>query len=1037
MVQLLNRFAWLLSFLWGIFIYNYVFGNYFYRLNDYGFWNIHFFGVVLGGIIGMWIKHIFFSKAYIESRVDYLATRIIERAHESNTIVSITQETSPKNTPADTPMSAVEHTSWEKNPETIPQKEVSYYDYQDDDDTLDYIPASIAASQKSETPDDELKYQFQVGDAISKFFSENLLAKLGGILVFLGVFFFLALIYTIVGPVTKMLIGFAIGAATFFGWVWLDKKWYTNESRIVMGTAILINYMVILAGRYLLDWETETWNLLPIGITFLFLILNTLFAVTTALVYQSHALLIFSFVFAYINPLLLGTSSQEPYTLLGYTMIVTLGAMFMSYTRKDILLFVLAFVFSAFLFLGAPSQDSSGWITKLLCINTLWALSLYVSTVFQKKYQYINELLIGGTFFLIGILGILGIMDLSAIELGILWTSSLALMFFCYISMHRGAYLYSIGTLWSVLTLMPALIIPGKETWYLSVSTAIIVTFAILNIGVILVKNKNLLWENIGNILGGLISGALFLTYMLYAYGNIYFPGMLLGFAFFVLAVIYVITAFILVQKIGIDEMKSQEKYRNIFYVLSALWISLFSLSVAFVFANKAEIVALIWILESTVLFYFARKLASPRITLAALIMLAIGVFRLLPFLEMSLSGNYGLLVSALLITLSLMSNLFILMRSQDSKGKNIFSNEVYGLHHIFHIIGITSCSIFILNILNIKDDWYLLLAVSLILAGLWYIYSLARSPALQKIHMIVYLGGLFIHVGMFLDDMGRDSLNLMISSLIIAVYALPFILESLQTRSIKNLGLFAAFLGYIFILSTLYIYHIFDSTFAVTLYWGVLSFGLLSYWIQKDIIQLRTIGLYLICLTAGKIFFYDIWIGMDNTIARVAALMVVGILMIILSTMYTRKYGNTLNREFNLENLFPKNSSTLWKDTSQGESFAVETQKAKKEAPEKKNTIQEDIENITLDSDIIWVRMYINGTEKPIQIRAQNLMKIAKLIENTLHKTEFASWELKDTYTIVTQNYKSSLPTEQYKKIEEIVWEFAKHGGKMEFVRK
>jgi hypothetical protein len=178
--------------------------------------------------------------------------------------------------------------------------------------------------------------------------------------------------------------------------------------------------MVILAGRYLLGGESETGNLLPVSITFLFLILNTLFGVTTALVYQSHALLVFSFVFAYINPLLLGTSSQEPYTLLGYTMIVTLGAMFMSYTRKDIILFVLAFVASAFLFLGAPSGDSTGWITKLLCINSLGALSLYVSTIFQKRYQYINELLIGGTFFLIGFLGIVHIMSISSIELAIL-----------------------------------------------------------------------------------------------------------------------------------------------------------------------------------------------------------------------------------------------------------------------------------------------------------------------------------------------------------------------------------------------------------------------------------------------------------------------------------------------------------------------------------------------------------------------------------------------------------------------------------------
>ena len=160
----------------------------------------------------------------------------------------------------------------------------------------------------------------------------------------------------------------------------------------------------------------------------------------------------------------------------------------------------------------------------------------------------------------------------------------------------------------------------------------------------------------------------------------------------------------------------------------------------------------------------------------------------------------------------------------------------------------------------------------------------------------------------------------------------------------------------------------------------------------------------------------------MDNTIARVAALMVVGILMIILSTMYTRKYGNTLNREFNIENLFPNNPNARKKDITESEHFVVDSGSKKEKASEKKSHIQQDIENIILDEDIIGVRMYISGTQKPVQIRAKNLMKMAKLIENTLKKTEFQAGELSDIYMLVTQNYKSSLPAEQYKKIEEIV---------------
>ena len=95
-----------------------------------------------------------------------------------------------------------------------------------------------------------------------------------------------------------------------------------------------------------------------------------------------------------------------------------------------------------------------------------------------------------------------------------------------------------------------------------------------------------------------------------------------------------------------------------------------------------------------------------------------------------------------------------------------------------------------------------------------------------------------------------------------------------------------------------------------VTLYWGVLAFGILSYGIAKDILFMRTLGLYLITLTASKVFLYDIWMSVDDTVSRVIALIVVGVLMIVLSTMYTKKFGNNLNAEFKISNLFPKNNT-------------------------------------------------------------------------------------------------------------------------------
>jgi len=75
--------------------------------------------------------------------------------------------------------------------------------------------------------------------------------------------------------------------------------------------------------------------------------------------------------------------------------------MFLSYTKKEFILFILSFILAAFLFLIAPYMDANGWITKLICINILGAISLYTSTVFEQKSKNLSEILIGGIFFLI------------------------------------------------------------------------------------------------------------------------------------------------------------------------------------------------------------------------------------------------------------------------------------------------------------------------------------------------------------------------------------------------------------------------------------------------------------------------------------------------------------------------------------------------------------------------------------------------------------------------------------------------------------
>ncbi|MCD5374967.1 DUF2339 domain-containing protein [Candidatus Gracilibacteria bacterium] len=989
MFQLLNRLTWVVSICLGLVIA---------FIDD----DLIFFGI----IIAIAIKFILFSPNYIKSRLQFFKTQILKSEG-----VNISQEVH-QNTQDDfiEEISTEEDTILETKPMRDNLEEVNY----------------IASQDQEHTPSEPREPNF-----IEKIFSENILAKVGGIIVFLGVLFLLSTIYAVIGPVGKIVIGFALGFAFYAAGVWLDKKGFINESRIVMGVAILINYLVILSGRFLLGSDTSVDNtLLSVGATFMFLILNTVFAVVTALLYNSRPLLIFGFVFAYLNPLLLGESGSEPYTLLGYTMIVTFGALFMSYKRKDEILFPLAFILASIMLLIAPWSDGSGWIAKLLCINTLGAVSLYCSTVFRKTFQNISEILIVGTFFLIGIMGFLGIENLSQLQMVIMGASSLGLMAFCYISSNRGVYLYSIGSLGTILTLSPALYANGLSEGVVGISALIVIIFGCMNIGIVITKSKDLLANNLGNILSGLISGAIFLTYMIYFFGNEFFPGMLQGFAFFGLAIIYCSFAFLVVNKIGIEIIKTDERYENTFYAISAIGVSLFSLAVAFVFSENKEIISIIWLLEANILFFLAQKTKSLKIAVAGLVLFIIGIIKFADYIDpnifggTSFTGDYGMLVALLIVLASLIYNLVILF----NKNTSFLQTEFFGLHNLFHLAGIILIVVTGHEILDISGNWNSLLYFSVAVAALGVLYDRIESKGLKTVHLVSYLGLMAIHIIGFADDIGRDRLNLTISTIIAIIYALPFIYDYIAKGKIQNKTLFVVFIGYLFILSTLYIHHIFAVTFAVTFYWGMLSFGLLAHGIKHNTVQFRTLGLYLLTLMVLKIFLYDIWQSEVADGVGFIVFMITGILMIVLSTMYTKKFGNTLGKDFSLANLFPEGEGN---NTVESPSDPLENNE--KNTP--KSQIQTDIESIDIKG-INSVKLHFNGEEKPVTVRAENLIKISKLIANTYKKTEFKPGELKQAYTMIENEYKSALSPTQHKKLKTLVAQFVEKGGSIEFIK-
>jgi hypothetical protein len=96
----------------------------------------------------------------------------------------------------------------------------------------------------------------------------------------------------------KLLIGFGIGIAIYFVGMRLEKKKLKGEAMVLLGTGILVNFLVILGGRYLLGEICEGCAdsftpFLSSTFTLILLVINTIFGVRTALKYRSQTLLLF------------------------------------------------------------------------------------------------------------------------------------------------------------------------------------------------------------------------------------------------------------------------------------------------------------------------------------------------------------------------------------------------------------------------------------------------------------------------------------------------------------------------------------------------------------------------------------------------------------------------------------------------------------------------------------------------------------------------------------------------------------------------
>jgi hypothetical protein len=211
---------------------------------------------------------------------------------------------------------------------------------------------------------------------------------------------------------------------------------------------------------------------------------------------------------------------------------------------------------------------------------------------------------------------------------------------------------------------------------------------------------------------------ALVITTAIYQIGHIEFPGLAMGLAYILQAVVYLAYGILLSSRIvptggaGIAALPATQKTDLL--VLFALPLSLFTLALAFVFGDLPGMMSLAWILESTILYLVYTRLSDIRIYLAACLVFLIGIVRQVILVDSLMQRDYISLTILAIAMVSVFVSLY-LIRS-DKHHSRI-------LHDLIHIGAVLGIGYGISRIVPVTTYGWSLLGIStfvLVLANLY-----------------------------------------------------------------------------------------------------------------------------------------------------------------------------------------------------------------------------------------------------------------------------------------------------------------------------
>jgi uncharacterized membrane protein len=245
------------------------------------------------------------------------------------------------------------------------------------------------------TPYTEENKRFGLRSGTEKFIGENLINKIGIIILVIGVGIGAkyAIDHDLISPLTRIILGYLFGLG-LLGFAISLKKKYENFSAVLFSGSMAIMYFITFAAY-------SFYSLMPLTLTFSLMVLITFFTVAAAVRYNRQVIAHIGLVGAYAVPFLLSDNSGKVAVLFSYMSIINAGILAIVLRKYWKLLYYSSFLLSWVIFITwfiPKYEDAShfglAWTFISIFFVTFYIIFLAYKLLKKEKFKIDDILLL-------------------------------------------------------------------------------------------------------------------------------------------------------------------------------------------------------------------------------------------------------------------------------------------------------------------------------------------------------------------------------------------------------------------------------------------------------------------------------------------------------------------------------------------------------------------------------------------------------------------------------------------------------------------